>query len=108
MIDAATIRQQLQDRRRRLILVDGTVDVIERRITTARAATLIGALEGLDTVSLRHMGPPLMVMLLGDSAYNLNRPINPIATALYHANCIPGTTHPICGDVAIVPDDDFT
>jgi hypothetical protein len=34
-------------------------------------------------------------------------PVNPKATALYHANCVAGTTHQIVGDVVITPDDDF-
>jgi len=35
------------------------------------------------------------------------KPVNPIATGLYHAICHPGTTHQIVGDVAIVRDEDF-
>jgi len=35
------------------------------------------------------------------------KPINPAATALYHAVCGPGTTHAIAGDVAIAVDADF-
>ena len=35
------------------------------------------------------------------------KPINEKATALYHANCRPGTTHQIVGDVVIVPDEDY-
>ena len=33
-----------------------------------------------------------------------NKPDNPRATELYHATCLPGTTHRIVGDVAIVTD----
>ena len=32
------------------------------------------------------------------------KPVNPKATALYHAVCKPGTTHQIVGDVAIIVD----
>jgi hypothetical protein len=35
------------------------------------------------------------------------KPVNPKATALYHAICKPGTLHSIHGDVAIVHDGDF-
>ena len=35
------------------------------------------------------------------------KPVNPKATALYHAICKPDTTHAIVGDVAIVRDGDF-
>ncbi len=35
------------------------------------------------------------------------KPVNAKATQLYHANCLPGTTHQIVGDVVIVLDDDF-
>lgn len=34
------------------------------------------------------------------------KPDNPKATALYHAVCLPGTTHRIVGDVAVVRDED--
>jgi hypothetical protein len=34
------------------------------------------------------------------------KPVNPKATALYHAICRPGTTHEIVGDVAILDDED--
>jgi hypothetical protein len=35
------------------------------------------------------------------------KPVNPKATAMYHAVCQPGTTHQIVGDVAIALDADF-
>lgn len=35
------------------------------------------------------------------------KPVNVEATKLYHAVCVPGTTHQIVGDVAIVNDSDF-
>lgn len=86
----------------RIIRVDGSEEgcPYQRNI-----GELIGSRTGLvDTVVLRHlskMNDPLsmQVMLVDDTAYNDDRPINPKATALYHANCVPGTTYPICGDV---------
>jgi hypothetical protein len=35
------------------------------------------------------------------------KPVNALATALYHANCRPGTTHQIVGDVYVAPDADW-
>lgn len=77
----------------------------------------------LDTVALHHLGEPLHVMLLDDLGYETaaitdenatllvpltaKKPVNAEATRLYHANCRPGTTHQIVGDVVIVPDEDY-
>lgn len=61
----------------------------------------------LDTVCLRHMGHPLHVMLLDDNGHGKSLPVNAEATKLYLANCKPGTTHTIRGDVIVVPDSDF-
>lgn len=33
------------------------------------------------------------------------KPVNAKATALYHSVCVPGTTHEIVGDVAIIDDE---
>lgn len=59
-----------------------------------------------DTVNLRAPYPGY-VMILDDQGHKKDLPTNKIATALYHANCRPGTTHKIRGDVAIVWDEDF-
>lgn len=49
------------------------------------------------------------VMFVHDMGHILPEPlpVNPGATAAYHAVCIPGTTHQIRGTVVIVPDEDF-
>lgn len=77
---------------------------------------VIGA-ETLDTVNLRDG----RVMMLDDNGYEAElvelepghselrpmralKPENAEATKLYHAICVPGTTHKIVGDVAIVID----
>lgn len=57
----------------------------------------------LDTVNLRNG----MVMMVDDTGFVDKKPVNPEATKLYHGVCKPGTTHPICGDVAIARDADF-
>lgn len=63
---------------------------------------LIGC-DTVDTVNLRDG----QLMLVDDNGYVFDKPVNPKATALYHAVCVPGTTHAIVGDVAIVRDEDF-
>ena len=64
---------------------------------------MIGAPQGLDTVNLRDG----RLMLVDDTGLIDGRPRNDTATALYHSVCIPGTTDPICGDVAVALDEDF-
>jgi hypothetical protein len=108
---------------RQLIRTDGTVEEIPAPLAMSEYRKLIGA-ETLDTVSLRHLGRPLHVMLVDDHGYDVRevevapnhferqpararKPINDKATALYWANCHPGTTHKIVGDVVVVPDEDF-
>lgn len=91
---------------RKLICTDGTsLNLLAKRSIT-KCLEMIHA-ETLDTVSLHHMGHPLHVMILDDAGYTKNLPINVEATKLYLANCQPGTTHSIRGDVIVVPDDDF-
>lgn len=85
---------------------------------------LIGA-SSLDSVNLRDG----RMMFVDDSGYDVElveheprdgyafvverkatrarKPVNQKATALYHAVCVPGTTHQIVGDVAIVVEADF-
>lgn len=107
---------------RKIIRTDGSEQDLPNPLPLAELKRLIGA-ESIDTVNLRHLGWPLQVMLVDDrghvtvpveSATSLNlvsvghrKPVNAKATALYLANCIPGTTHKIVGDVVIVPDEDF-
>jgi hypothetical protein len=120
----------LTDRRRRLIRTDGSIELLEERTSIAQAERLLQT-DTLDTVRLRHMGPPHMVMLVIDDAWHVadvtetvewhglqveqttrhplapKFPINELATELYLANCKPGTTARIAGDVVIAPDSDF-
>lgn len=46
-------------------------------------------------------------MFVDDAGHAKGLPVNAKATELYHANCRPGTTHEIRGDVCIVLDEDF-
>lgn len=66
-------------------------------------SALIGA-DLVDTVRLRHLGRPVIVMFVDDLGHQRLRPVNDAATQLYRANCVPGTTHVIRGDVVICPD----
>lgn len=111
---------------RRLIRTDGTVQDFDQPVSMQEIHRLIGAATA-DTVMLRHMGSPLHVMIVDDNGYETRsevyqepgrfvemlvpvralKPINAEATRLYHANCAPGTTHQIVGDVFVVPDEDF-
>jgi CBS domain-containing protein len=91
---------------RHLIRADGTLSPIERPLSMREIATLIGA-DTLDTVMLRALGRPLMVMVVDDLGIDKDLPVNPIATAMYRLQCLPGTTHQIRGDVVITFDDDF-
>lgn len=91
---------------RKLIRVDGTEQDLPKPQTLEQIYRLIGC-RTIDTVQLRHMGRPLHVMCVDDTGLVDGKPSNPKATALYHKNCRPGTVHPICGDVVVVPDADF-
>ena len=91
---------------RKLIRADGTEFHLEGPHAMDDILTMIGA-DTLDVVRLRHMGNPVHTMLVDDDGHLKDLPINQKATTLYHANCKPGTTWPIRGDVVIVPDSDF-
>ena len=95
-----------EDNMRKLIRVDGTEQEIPSRQSMRDIYRLIGC-ETVDVVQMRHMGRPSHVMLVDDTGMIDGKPTNPKATELYHKNCRPGTIHPICGDVVIVPDADF-
>jgi hypothetical protein len=87
--------------------VNGIVEVNLGRPTIEAVCKAIGA-DTIDTVNLREGGRPTgVVMMVDDTGLVDGKPANPSATALYHSVCRPGTTHPICGDVALVNDADF-
>jgi len=108
---------------RRVIRTDGTFLDLPEPVSLAHICELIGA-HTTDTVVLHHMGSPLHVMVVDDQGYETElidhgngcfeqrcvrarKPINAEATRLYHANCPPGITHQIVGDVVVVPDEDY-
>lgn len=91
---------------RKLIRTDGTEVELTGPHALDDICQMIGA-DTLDIVALRHLGHPLHVMLVDDLGIRKELPINSKATDLYWANCIPGTTHQIRGNVVIVPDGDY-
>ncbi len=91
---------------RKVIRVDGREEPLDGPTSMRLCEQLIGA-NGIDVVQLRHLGLPRWVMLVDDTGLVDGREVNVKATRLYHENCRPGTVHPICGDVAIVLDDDY-
>jgi hypothetical protein len=92
---------------RRVIRVDGTVEQVGGPVSIREICKLIGC-DTVDVVQLRHLGPsPQWVMVVDDTGLVDNKPANPTATELYHANCRPGVMHPICGDVIVLMDEDF-
>jgi hypothetical protein len=91
---------------RQIIRADGTTEDIPGPLRLSEIKTRLG-IDTFDTVNLRHMGHPAHVMLVDDLGHPNGLPVNAEATKLYHANCKPGTTHTIRGDVIVVPDMDF-
>jgi len=88
---------------RKLIRADGTVTELHGPHAIADVRQMIGA----DSLGIVRLADRVHVMLLDDDCHPKGLPVNPEATRLYHEVCIPGTTHPICGDVVIVPDSDY-
>jgi hypothetical protein len=104
------------------IRADGTQRELLAPVSLGDVHAMIGA-RSLDTVTLRHLGTPLHVMLVDDEGWACEtvdhgthvelrptqalKPINEVATQLYHANCVAGTTHQIAGDVVVLPDSDY-
>jgi hypothetical protein len=88
----------------RVILTDGTETVHPGRPVYKDILKIIGC-DYLDTVTLNRRDQT--VMYVDDTGMIDGKPVNPKATALYHARCIPGTLHQIHGHVVIVNDKDF-
>jgi hypothetical protein len=86
----------------RIIRVDGSEEILKRKVPLRELEKLIGA-KMLDSVNLRDGH----VMMVDDAGVYDGKPINPTATILYHRICRIGTIAPICGDVAIVWDEDY-
>lgn len=88
----------------KVIRVDGTETMHEQKPTIHSIQQFIGA-DCLDSVILDRDNE--QVMMVDDTGMCDGKPVNPKATALYHAICKPGTIHCIHGDVVIVNDGDF-
>lgn len=108
---------------RRLIRADGTTIDLPDPVPVKHIDQMIGCTM-TDHVTLWHLGDnPVHVMFCDDYGYETvpvehewgvelrctkaRKPVNVEATKLYHANCKPGTTHQIVGDVLVVPDTDY-
>lgn len=93
----------------RIIRTDGSEEVFTIESEPFREiATLINA-KFLSAVNLQD-GRVMLVDgngLIELKPVSARKPVNPKATALFHAICIPSTTHQIVGDVAIANDEDF-
>jgi len=93
--------------KRAILKVDGSVIPFEKSMSIFAVYRTLGA-KSVDSISLHHMGYPLHVMMIDDQGHLKGLPVNAQATALYHLNCKPDTTHEIRGDAIIVPDSDFS
>jgi len=112
-----------------VIRTDGHEEVVP--FPAKKGMTRLDAMKqalGFDTfdfiaLNRRGRGPVDLVMVVDDQGYETRtedhggdhfelvpvqarKPVNPRATELYHAVCLPGTTHQIVGDVAILHDAD--
>lgn len=90
----------------RVLHVDGTL--VAHTIDDADPMPAIHKLIDCDCVDFVRLADRVHVMLVDDNGIAKGRPVNPNATVLYHDVCRPGTTHQICGDVAIVRAADLT
>lgn len=82
------------------IRTDGTETTFPGNVSIAEICRLIGC-DTLDTVTIDRRRQT--VMFVDDVGMLDGKPVNPKATALYHAIFRPGTVYQIHGDVVIVP-----
>lgn len=113
---------------RYILRADGRREELSQPVSLREAMVLIGGARTVDVVKLYHLGrAPLHVMLIDGDGWESEAverrednttvielrpvrprlPVNEQATALYWANCRPGTTHQIVGDVIVCPDEDY-
>jgi len=88
----------------KVILVDGTETVHRGKPTMADICRLIRC-DTLDTVTIDWRRQT--VMFVDDTGMLDGKPVNPKATAVYHAVSTPGNPYSIHGNVVIVNDRDF-
>ncbi|MGO4402248.1 hypothetical protein [Achromobacter sp. PAB15] len=88
---------------RKLIRVDGT----ETELIGPHALCDVAQMIGASYVGAIRLADRVHVMLVDDEGHFKHLPVNDVATRLYHAVCVPGTTRPIVGDVVVVPDADY-
>lgn len=93
----------------KIIRVDGTEQIISQRPTIRAICQFLGC-DSIDTVNVTRAfqgNRKAVIMAVDDTGMIDGKPVNAKGTALYHAICRPGVTHPICGDVALAYDKDF-
>lgn len=88
---------------RRLLRADGTSIELDRRHTIREIEALIGA-DVVDSRNLRDRDRH--VMIFDDLFLDKGLPMNENATTIFHAAGF-SLSQVICGDVVIVPDEDF-
>jgi len=105
-----------------IIRCDGSVEERHERPNNTNVLAAIDA-RSIDVVRIGKLEPNDVIMVVDDDGYEAHaeqrpygvemvvdrarKPINAIATRLYHAICHPGTTHQVVGDVAVFHDGDY-
>lgn len=90
---------KISENTRALIKTDSSFTPLVGAVDYGRVSELIGA-STLDSVVLTKRG---LLMYVDDQGHARGLKVNPVATALYHEICRPGTTFEIVGDVVLVP-----
>ena len=112
-----------------VLRIDGTIEPIDGPGNLDEYHAKIRALIGCERTDSFMLADRVHIMILDDAGWEYEvteerdeatrtvivthhttralKPVNAEATRLYHAVCVPGTTHEIVGDVVIVPDSDF-
>jgi hypothetical protein len=88
----------------RIIRVDGSEEMVPKRPTLDAIYKAIGC-DTIDTVTLDR--DRQLIMMVDDEGILNGKPINPKASALMKEAFGPSYPNPICGDVALVNDEDF-
>lgn len=95
----------------RAVIRAGTnqVQLLDTPLTTIDSARKVAGLDfEIEIIRLRQFGE-MHFMMCDEIAYmrRVQPLVNGMASELYWANCIPGTTHHILGDVVVFPASDF-
>ena len=91
---------------RKIIRVDGTETLLLERVSADDVCKLIKA-DTLCNFNVCDKSGKMFAVMVDDTGYAKELPVNVKATALYWSVCFVGTVHKILGDVVIAPDSDF-